>query len=57
MLDKIIELSLKYKLLVISLFVAIVFLGLKSYKDIPVDAFPDITAHGCHLATLIAIFP
>ncbi len=43
MLDKIIDLSLKYKLLVIVLFISICALGFKAYKDIPVDAFPDIT--------------
>jgi len=43
MLEKLIELSLKYKLLVIVLFMAISAFGYKAYKEIPVDAFPDIT--------------
>ena len=43
MLDKLIELSLKYKLLVIVLFITISVFGFKAYKEIPVDAFPDIT--------------
>lgn len=43
MLDKIIDLSLKYKLLIIVLFLSISILGFKAYKNIPVDAFPDIT--------------
>ena len=43
MLDNLIELSLKYKLLVIALFIAISIFGFKAYKEIPVDAFPDIT--------------
>ncbi len=43
MLNKIIELSLKYKILVLVLFIAISAFGFKAYKDIPVDAFPDIT--------------
>ena len=43
MLDKIIELSLKNKLLVILFFIAIGAFGFKSYKEIPIDAFPDIT--------------
>ncbi|MGB3751967.1 MAG: CusA/CzcA family heavy metal efflux RND transporter [Arcobacteraceae bacterium] len=43
MLDKLIDLSLRYKLLVIALFIAITVFGFKSYKEIPVDAFPDIT--------------
>ena len=43
MLEKLIELSLKYKILVLVLFVAISAFGFKAYQDIPVDAFPDIT--------------
>ncbi len=36
-------LLLRYKFLVIALFVAIAGFGYKAYHDIPVDAFPDIT--------------
>ncbi len=43
MLNKLIELSLKYKLLVIVVFLAITAFGFKAYKEVPVDAFPDIT--------------
>ena len=43
MLEKLIELSLRYKLLVIVLFMLISAFGYKAYKEIPVDAFPDIT--------------
>jgi len=43
MLNKLIELSLKYKLLVIVLFITISAIGFKAYQEIPVDAFPDIT--------------
>lgn len=43
MLDKIIDLSLKYRILIIVLFLSICALGFKAYKEIPVDAFPDIT--------------
>jgi len=43
MLNKIIELSLKYKILVLVLFIVISAFGFKAYKNIPVDAFPDIT--------------
>lgn len=43
MLDKLIELSLKYKLLVIVIFLVIAVFGYKAYRDIPIDAFPDIT--------------
>jgi len=43
MLNKVIELSLKYKILVLVMFVAISAFGFKAYQNIPVDAFPDIT--------------
>ena len=43
MLDKIIDSSLKNKLLVIVLFMVISFLGYRSYHTVPIDAFPDIT--------------
>jgi cobalt-zinc-cadmium resistance protein CzcA len=43
MLEKIIELSLKYKVLVLVAFIAISAFGFKAYLQIPVDAFPDIT--------------
>ena len=43
MLNFIIDISLKYKLLVITLFLVISVFGFKAYQEIPVDAFPDIT--------------
>jgi len=43
MLNTLIDISLKYKLLVITIFLAICAFGFKAYQDIPVDAFPDIT--------------
>jgi cobalt-zinc-cadmium resistance protein CzcA len=43
MLDKLIELSLKYKLIVIVLFMTISAFGYNAYKNIPIDAFADIT--------------
>ena len=43
MLDKLIELSLKYKILVLVAFLAISAFGYKAYTEIPIDAFPDIT--------------
>ncbi|MFT7005198.1 MAG: cobalt-zinc-cadmium resistance protein CzcA [Sulfurimonas sp.] len=43
MLNKLIDISLKYKFLVLTLFIAISAFGFKAYQDIPVDAFPDIT--------------
>lgn len=43
MLNKVIGLSLSYKLLVLLLFMAIVGLGVRAYQTVPVDAFPDVT--------------
>jgi cobalt-zinc-cadmium resistance protein CzcA len=43
MLDKLIQLALRQKLLVILLFLAVVLFGYNAYEKIPVDAFPDIT--------------
>ena len=43
MLEKLIELSLKYKTLVLVLFVLIAAFGYRAYREIPIDAFPDIT--------------
>jgi cobalt-zinc-cadmium resistance protein CzcA len=43
MIDKLIDISLRYKILTIVFFILIVIFGFKSYKEIPIDAFPDIT--------------
>jgi cobalt-zinc-cadmium resistance protein CzcA len=43
MLDRLIDISLRYKLLVLVLFIAITAFGFRAYQQIPVDAFPDIT--------------
>ncbi len=43
MLNKLIELSLKYKILVLVAFMAMSAFGYKAYTEIPIDAFPDIT--------------
>ena len=43
MLEKIVDISLKYKLLVIIFFMLVSIMGIKVYKSIPVDAFTDIT--------------
>ena len=37
------ELLIRYKFLVLALFIAIASFGYKAYREIPVDAFPDIT--------------
>ncbi|RUM65163.1 MAG: AcrB/AcrD/AcrF family protein, partial [Sulfurimonas sp.] len=43
MLSTLIDLALKYKLLVIALFLTVMALGFRAYEHIPIDAFPDIT--------------
>jgi len=43
MLNNLIDISLKYRFLVITFFIAISVFGFKAYSDIAVDAFPDIT--------------
>ncbi len=43
MLNNLIDISLKYKLLVITIFLTITAFGIKAYNEIPIDAFPDVT--------------
>ncbi|OAT30116.1 cobalt-zinc-cadmium resistance protein/cation efflux system protein [Buttiauxella ferragutiae ATCC 51602] len=43
MLGSLINLSLKYKLLIIVLFMAVVGYGVMAFRSVPVDAFPDVT--------------
>jgi len=43
MFTAIVELSLRYKLLVIVAFAIVVFLGVRAFQQVPVDAFPDVT--------------
>lgn len=43
MLNGIVQLSLRYKLLVIVAFAIVVFLGVRAFQQVPVDAFPDVT--------------
>jgi len=43
MLNKIVDLSLRYKVLVLVAFVLVVMLGIKAWREVPVDAFPDVT--------------
>jgi cobalt-zinc-cadmium resistance protein CzcA len=43
MLTAIVELSLRYKLLVTVAFAIVVFLGARAFQQVPVDAFPDVT--------------
>ena len=43
MLNRLVELSLRYKFLVLISFAVIAFLGLRAVRDVPIDAFPDVT--------------
>ena len=43
MLNKIVDISLRYKVLVLVAFVLVVMLGVKAWREVPVDAFPDVT--------------
>jgi heavy metal efflux system protein len=43
MLNFIVDLSLRYKVLVLVAFVLVVMLGVKAWREVPVDAFPDVT--------------
>src|SRR5581483_3495184 len=43
MLNALVELSLRYKVLVLVAFAAIVGLGVQAFRNVPVDAFPDVT--------------
>ena len=43
MLNKIVDLSLRYKLLVLVGFVLVVVFGVRAWQQVPVDAFPDVT--------------
>ena len=43
MLLRLVELSLKYKLLVLLAFASIAFVGIQAVRQLPIDAFPDVT--------------
>ncbi len=43
MLNRLVELSLRYKVLVLIAFVVIGFLGWRAVRTVPIDAFPDVT--------------
>ena len=43
MLNTIVDVSLRYKVLVIVAFVIVILFGIKTWRDLPVDAFPDVT--------------
>ena len=43
MLTRLVELSLRYKVLVLIGFVVVAFLGYRAVRTVPIDAFPDVT--------------
>jgi Cu/Ag efflux pump CusA len=43
MLNAIVDASLRYKVLVLVAFAVLVGLGVMAYRQVPVDAFPDVT--------------
>lgn len=43
MLNRLVELSLRYKFLVLIAFAVTAFLGISSVRNVPIDAFPDVT--------------
>ena len=43
MLTALVELSLRYKVLVLVVFVLVVVFGVRAFQLVPVDAFPDVT--------------
>jgi cobalt-zinc-cadmium resistance protein CzcA len=51
MLNHIVEASLRYKVLVLVGFLLIVFLGVRAFREVPVDAFPDVTPNQVNVYT------
>jgi cobalt-zinc-cadmium resistance protein CzcA len=43
MLERLVEFSLRYKVLVLITFVVVGFLGFQAVRQLPIDAFPDVT--------------
>ena len=43
MLGRLVELSLRYKLLVLILFLIVAAAGYRAVRSLPIDAFPDVT--------------
>jgi cobalt-zinc-cadmium resistance protein CzcA len=43
MLIALVKLSLRYKVLVLVAFAAVIVFGVRAYREVPVDAFPDVT--------------
>jgi cobalt-zinc-cadmium resistance protein CzcA len=51
MLSRLVDLSLRYKVLVLVGFAVVVFLGVRAWLTMPVDAFPDVTPNQVNVYT------
>lgn len=51
MLEKLVEVSLRYKFLVLIGFVVVAFLGIRAVTSVPIDAFPDVTPNQVNIYT------
>ena len=51
MLNAIVDLSLRYKVLVLVAFTAVIFFGVRAWQLVPVDAFPDVTPNQVSIYT------
>ena len=51
MLNWIVSASLRYRVLVLVMFVGLVFMGIQSLRKVPVDAFPDVTPNQVNIYT------
>ncbi|GIX26896.1 efflux RND transporter permease subunit [Pelomicrobium sp.] len=51
MLNAIVDLSLRYRVLVLLGFALIAFLGARAWQQVPVDAFPDVTPNQVNIYT------
>ena len=52
MLNRLVELSLRYKFLVIISFLVVAFLGVRAFRAVPIDAFPDVTPAQVNIVSL-----
>jgi len=43
MLTRLVEVSLRYRFLVLVAFTLVAFLGVRAFRAVPIDAFPDVT--------------
>ena len=51
MLERVVDLSLRYRVLVLVAFGLVVFLGVRAWQELPVDAFPDVTPNQVNIYT------